>query len=120
MREYARAELTLARQMAAYLTGGADAVRALAPAGAADIYGQCVACSGELKPIEGADWACMCEDCGGVHATERAIPMIVNVNAPMLADAAAEDMRYFDITRTDGRRIHGWFDFATRRVVQYG
>ena len=78
--------------------------------------GECVACSGKL--VEIVEWAAWCEECGGIHATEAAIPCMVNTHAPMF-QGESNDMLYFDIT-TWNRRIHGWVDMPTRRVVQYG
>ena len=77
---------------------------------------ECSACGGNLAPI--TDWASLCDECGGLHATERAIPALVRVDEAMLAGARNE--RYFDITRSNGERVHGWFDVLSRRVTQYG
>ena len=76
----------------------------------------CSGCSGNLTPI--AAWASLCDDCGGLHATERAIPALVRVDEPMLASGRNE--MYFDITRDNDQRVHGWFDVLSRRVTQYG
>lgn len=76
-----------------------------------------------------------CESCGGIF-TDGELPItwmqaiqFVKINQPMLANAGDEGQFYFDLDVTNDRptigaaghrRLHGWADRATRRVVQWG
>lgn len=81
----------------------------------APVYTACVACSGKLTVLH--ESILTCDRCGGVHGDD-AMTAIVKLSEPMLAEC--QDPRYFDMTRVDGSRVHGWFDVTSGRVVQYG
>ena len=75
-----------------------------------------------------------CQGCGGIFTdaetpiTEAQALTFVALGQPMLANAGPDGSFYFDLDvyvepRTmvgDYRRIHGWADRQSKRVVQYG
>lgn len=85
------------------------------------VYKACVACSGKLTVLK--ESILTCDRCGGVHGDE-AMTAIVKLSEPMIAESGTwgprRRPRYFDMTRADGSRVHGWFDVTSGRVVQFG
>ena len=86
---------------------------------------KCSACSGSLKPavMLAPRGLLVCARCGGVHGTiyRGDAVALVGLDLPMLASSPAP--RYFDLTVLGSAgvsRVHGWYDAAQRRVVQYG
>lgn len=65
-----------------------------------------------------------CTGCGGFFTlapvTLSAAVNVVRVDLDMLANAGPDGQFYFDLDLVGGRRIHGWADRETRRVVQWG
>lgn len=71
-----------------------------------------------------------CTSCGGIFTDaeqpitpEQAIKFVA-IHLPMLANAGTDGSFFFDLEliggRMDGRRVHGWADRRTKRVVQWG
>ncbi len=71
-----------------------------------------------------------CTGCGGVF-TDTELPItaaqaikFVAIHLPMVANAGPDGQFYFDLELSDGRmagrRVHGWADRKTKRVVQWG
>jgi hypothetical protein len=61
----------------------------------------------------------------GQPIPEAAALKFVLVGQPMLQNAGPEGQFYFDFDLTESkmipaRRLHGWADKATKRVVQWG
>jgi hypothetical protein len=90
---------------------------------------KCVACSGALKlsKIAGLNsrrkiLVHVCRRCGGLHFTGDSVDALDVLRFNMLQDETTtpDSAVYFDVTLTDGRRLHGWFDPATRTPVQFG
>ena len=91
------------------------------------IYDTCPACSHpESTPHASLANVQTCNACGGIFGTLHVFETreVVDINAPMLANAEPEDMQYFDLMQigssTEDRRIHGWMQKSTHAVVQWG
>ena len=89
-------------------------------------YANCPACSHtESTPHENLADVVTCDRCGGIYGTCYVCDTrkVVDVNAPMVANAEPEDMQYFDLVQLGSqgtRRIHGWIQKSTHAVVQWG
>jgi len=96
----------------------------------------CPGCSGAGVPMDSyngavSDFIWRCLGCGGAFThlpvtVEQALP-VVALDQAMLANAGAEGQFYFDLvilTSWKGqqilKRIHGWADRQSKRVVQFG
>lgn len=65
----------------------------------------------------------VCSVCDGLHGdmTAAEASLIIGLGRKMQADS--DEPRYFDVTVSTperSRRVHGWYDEDSRRVVQYG
>lgn len=85
----------------------------------------CSACSSELAPNKnGIGFSC--EACGGYHGTMNISQLPFSLAFDTERDVKPEEMRYFDVKVWDGaeffaaRRVHGWYNVTTGRVVQFG
>lgn len=103
-------------------------------------YTVCPGCSGELgsllnhKTIRLCDTTKLgeCRGCGGLVGTidERDLPQFVvlefHTGATDVLTGEEEDTRYFDLEIVNPfrnpkvRRVHGWYNPRTKRVVQFG
>ena len=90
---------------------------------------RCSACGGKLEAdvlLEriGETDVQVCEDCGGLHMTapRDRVCEFVQLDRPLVNLEPEGEGRYFDVTLTDqgDRRVHGWMDSITRRVLQIG
>jgi hypothetical protein len=86
---------------------------------------KCPACSGGSKPIGGAAGLIFkCLKCGAIHGQcylgesyEHVLPYMTKEDVP------PERTRYFDFTCLGSAgvtRRHGWYEPATKRIVQVG
>lgn len=83
----------------------------------------CSACSGAVVYDERPElisWVGNCQRCGGLHIiapTRVTACRFVRLDQPMQDDC--ESPRYFDV-EYGRRRVHGWYDPKSKRVVQFG
>lgn len=94
-------------------------------------YATCPGCSGATDPVENAPGVRRCQDCEGiVGETDRSTARrFVDLGkwAPGIDEGevradALKTSEYFDFTfpGPDPVRVHGWYDPASRGVVQFG
>ena len=92
----------------------------------------CAACSGRLHPVkkdgttktETYTGLFACDRCGGLHGEmyRGEAPTVVNINR-MSSRQDTDGGRYFNLALlgSEGvRHVHGWFDPATKLVLQFG
>lgn len=83
-------------------------------------YRECPGC--RTPAPAGARQLWSCPGCGGLigEVTESEVRALVDLNmwAEEPVDPAA--IRYFDLLVAGRRRVHGWYDPRTRKVVQIG
>lgn len=87
-------------------------------------YDGCPACSCKKSKATKHHGVVECAKCGAVYGEcylgesyEFVLPFWVEAEPP------AERTRYFDLTTLGSKGIerrHGWFDLATKRIVQVG
>lgn len=83
----------------------------------------CPGCSTTIGRETTVTGVYQCTGCFGLVGTcyRGEAEALVGLHEPMLANAAPENLRYFDFTFMGGEgRTHGFYDRNTRRVVQYG
>jgi hypothetical protein len=89
-------------------------------------YKQCVACNGELVPVDGT--VMECSRCGGLHGAFDSYEATKQYVIPEFYEGKDVESRfsygrYFDFTYMDNgklNRTHGWFDPVSKKVLQFG
>lgn len=84
----------------------------------------CPGCSAKAGKETMVTGVLQCSGCKGLvgECYRGEALALVNLDSPMQANAAPENLRYFDFTfiGEPKTRVHGWFDRLTQNVVQWG